>query len=63
MDVKNLNLGKLSPNWKGHFNGKNMFSNNSYLIQNLDSNAQIISIKGQYLKHYKATIPEINMEN
>lgn len=63
MDQQDRALGKWSPNWEGPFQVLQVFSNNTYEIEELAVDRQILRMNGKYLKRYKPMLQEIQIAN
>lgn len=62
MDQRDWILGKWLPNWDGPFWILQVFSNNTYEIEELALDKQILWVNGKYLKRYKLMLQEIRIE-
>lgn len=61
IDRKDGALAKWSPNWKGSFRINQVFSSNSYEIEELGLDSQILRVNDIYLKRYKPMLQEIKI--
>ena len=61
MDRKNKLLGKWSPHWEGPFQIIQVFTNNTYEIQELAEDQRVLKINGKYLKRYKPMLQELKI--
>ncbi|XP_057443899.1 uncharacterized protein LOC130736062 [Lotus japonicus] len=63
MDKKDRAYGKRTPNWEGPFKVEKTLPNNAYVIKELSSQRQCVTINGKYLKAYnKPMLHEIKIE-
>ena len=62
VDRKDRVFGKQSPHWEGPFKIVQVFSNGAYEIQELTPEQRSVNINGKYLKKYKPTLQEINID-
>ena len=63
IDKKQKTLGKWSPHWEGPFKIEKVFSGNTYALIDINSGLKIVSINGKYLKQYKPTIYDKNVQS
>jgi hypothetical protein len=61
MDMRDRVFGKWSPNWEGPFKISQVLSNGAYEIQELTSEKRTVNMNGKYLKRYKPSFQEINI--